>query len=44
VETGPRYQSSPDNLATLSGTGLENINETGERWSMPVLFTASLRF
>jgi hypothetical protein len=44
VETGPRYQSKPDNLPTLIGTGLESINDTGERWSMPVLFTATLRF
>jgi hypothetical protein len=32
------------NLPTLAGTGLESINDTGERWSMPVLFTATLRF
>ena len=44
VETGPRYQSKPDSVPTLSGTGLESINDTGERWSMPVLFTATLRF
>ncbi len=44
VETGPRYQGKPDNLPTLAGTGLESINDTGDRWSMPVLFTASLRF
>lgn len=44
VETGPRFQSKPDNLATLVGTGLESINDTGDRWSMPVLFAATLRF
>lgn len=44
VETGPRYQGKPDNLSTLVGTGLESINDTGDRWSMPVLFTATLRF
>lgn len=44
VETGPRYQSKPTNLATLTGTGLESINDAGDRWSMPVLFTATLQF
>jgi hypothetical protein len=44
AETGPRYQSKPDRLPTLTGTGLESINDTGERISMPVLFTATLRF
>jgi hypothetical protein len=44
AETGPRYQSKPDSVPTLSGTGLESINDTGERWSMPVLFTATFRF
>jgi hypothetical protein len=44
LETGPRYQGQPDRVPTLVGTGLESINETGDRWSMPILFTASLRF
>ncbi len=44
LETGPRFQSKPDNVPTLGGTGLESINDTGDRWSMPVLFTATLRF
>ena len=44
LETGPRYQGQPEGVPTLVGTGLESINETGDRWSMPVLFTASLRF
>jgi hypothetical protein len=44
VETGPRFQSKPDDLPTLDGTGLESINDTGDRWSMPVLFSATLRF
>lgn len=43
-ETGPRYQGKPDQIPTLVGTGLESINETGDRWSMPVLFSATLRF
>jgi hypothetical protein len=44
LETGPRYLGKPDNLPTLVGSGLESINDTGDRWSMPVLFTATLRF
>jgi hypothetical protein len=44
VEALVRYQGRPDTLPTLTGTGLESINATGERWSMPVLFTATLRF
>lgn len=44
LETGPRYQGKPEAVPTLVGTGLESINDTGDRWSMPVLFTASLRF
>jgi hypothetical protein len=44
AETVARYQARPDRLPTLAGTGLESINESGERWSMPVLFTATLRF
>jgi hypothetical protein len=37
VETVARYQTKLDDLATLSGTGLESINDTGDRWSMSVL-------
>jgi hypothetical protein len=44
LETGPRYQGRPEDAATLEGTGLESINDTGDRWSMPILFTATLRF
>ncbi|HQZ17461.1 MAG TPA: hypothetical protein PLD86_11375 [Vicinamibacteria bacterium] len=44
LETGPRYQGKPDNLPTLTGSGLESINDTGDRWTMPILFTATLRF
>jgi hypothetical protein len=44
LETGPRYQGKPDNLPTLVGSGLESINKTGDRLTMPILFTATLRF
>jgi hypothetical protein len=44
IETGPRYQTSPSRLNGLAGTGLEPINDTGSRWSMPVLATVTFRF
>jgi hypothetical protein len=44
VETGPRYQTKPSRLNGLAGTGLESINDTGSRWSMPVLATLTFRF
>ena len=42
VETGLRWQAKPTALNGLAGTGLENINDTGSRWSLPVL--VNLRF
>jgi len=44
IETGPRYQTKPSRLNGLAGTGLESINDTGSRWSMPVLATVTFRF
>jgi hypothetical protein len=44
VETGPRYQTKPSRLNGLAGTGLEPINDTASRWSMPVLATLTFRF
>jgi len=44
VETGPRYQTKPSRLNGLAGTGLDSINDTGSRWSMPVLATLTFRF
>jgi hypothetical protein len=44
VEAGLRYQTSPSRLNGLAGTGLEPINDTGSRWSVPVLATLSFRF
>jgi hypothetical protein len=37
----PFYDSSTEGLA---GTGLESINDTGSRWSMPVVATLRFRF
>jgi hypothetical protein len=44
LETGPRYQTGPGDLEGLAGTGLEVINDTGSRWSMPIVATLRLRF
>lgn len=44
LETGPRYQSGLSDLEGLAGSGLEPINDTGSRWSMPVLASLSFRF
>jgi len=44
LETGPRFQTKPRGLEGLAGTGLENINDTGSRWSMPIVATLRLRF
>jgi hypothetical protein len=44
LETGPRYQTGLSDLEGLAGTGLEPINDTGSRWSMPIVATLRLRF
>jgi hypothetical protein len=44
LETGPRYQTGLSDLEGLAGTGLERINDTGSRWSMPVVATLRFRF
>ena len=44
IEAGFRYQTSPSRLNGLAGTGLEPINDTGSRWSLPVLATVTFRF
>lgn len=44
LETGPRYQTGLSDLEGLAGTGLESINDTGSRWSMPLVATLTLRF
>jgi hypothetical protein len=36
VETGVRYHSDLSDIEGLAGTGLENLNDAGSRWSMPV--------
>jgi hypothetical protein len=44
IEAGIRYQTKPGRLDGLAGTGLEAINDTGSRWSLPVLATLTFRF
>jgi hypothetical protein len=44
LEAGLRYQTSLSDIDGLAGTGLEPINDTGSRWSLPVLATITFRF
>lgn len=37
VEAGIRYHTDLKDLEGLAGTGLENLNDAGSRWSVPVL-------
>ena len=36
VEGGLRYHSDLEEIEGLAGTGLENLNDAGSRWSVPV--------
>jgi hypothetical protein len=44
VETGLRYTGSIADLDGLAGTGLDNLNDSSSRWTVPVLGTVSFRF
>jgi hypothetical protein len=44
IETGPRFQTSLSDVDGLAGTGLEPINDTGSRVSMPIYASLSFRF
>ena len=44
AEVGLRYQPKPSAASILSGTGLESINDTGSRWSLPISAFLTLRF
>jgi hypothetical protein len=44
VEGGIHYQGKPSQLEGLAGTGLENLNDVGDRWTSPVLAHAIIRF
>jgi hypothetical protein len=36
VETGVRYHTDLSEIEGLAGTGLENLNDAGSRWSVPI--------
>ena len=42
VETGIRYHTDLSDIEGLAGTGLENLNDAGSRWSVPI--TGVVRF
>jgi hypothetical protein len=44
VQTGLRYQGKLTDVDGLAGTGLENLNDVGDRWSVPVTGLLRVRF
>lgn len=44
AEIGLRFQPKPSRAPILIGTGLENINDTGSRWSLPISAFMTWRF
>jgi hypothetical protein len=44
VELGIRFQPGPTPAEILAGSGLEDINDTGSRWSLPIGGFATWRF
>jgi hypothetical protein len=44
AEVGLRFQPKPSPAPILEGTGLENINDTGSRWSLPISAFLTWRF
>jgi hypothetical protein len=44
AELGLRFQPKPSAAPILPGTGLENINDTGSRWSLPISAFLTWRF
>lgn len=43
-EVGLRWQGGLTDIEGLRGTGLENLNDVGQRWSLPVSAVLSFRF
>jgi hypothetical protein len=43
-ELSLRYQPKPGPRPILSGTGFENINDTGSRWSIPISVFVAYKF
>jgi len=44
LEGGLRYHTKLSRLSGLAGTGLDNVNSTGDRWAFPVSATLMFRF
>ena len=44
IETGIYYQGKPGQVEGLAGTGLENLNDVGSRWSLPLLANVTIKF
>jgi hypothetical protein len=36
IEGGIRYHTDLSGIEGLAGTGLENLNDAGDRWSVPI--------
>lgn len=41
---GVRWQGALTDLEGLAGTGLENLNDVGQRWTLPVSAALTFRF
>jgi hypothetical protein len=44
IEAGIRYHTDLSDIEGLAGTGLENLNDTGSRWSVPVSAVFRIQF
>ena len=44
VEGGVRYHTDLKGIDGLAGTGLENLNDAGDRWSVPITGVMRFRF
>ena len=44
VEGGIRYHTDLTDIEGLAGTGLENLNDAGDRWSVPISGVLRFRF
>lgn len=44
AEAGLRWQGGLTEIEGLAGTGLENLNDVGSRWSLPVSAVLTIRF
>jgi hypothetical protein len=44
VEAGLRWTGDLSDLEGLAGTGLENLNDSSSRWTLPVMGTLTFRF